>query len=174
MNPLKIAHALWKEHLKGCNKPTLVDATCGNGHDALFLTSLEGKLHCIDIQEKALLSTKNRLSKHTSIQYHLKSHEDLSFIEGEIDLIVYNLGYLPGGDKEIITLSTTTVSSLSSAITKLSPTGMISIMMYTGHEGGLKERNDILNFIKNLPPSYSTSHITNPNKPTCPEILLIS
>lgn len=152
----------------------MVDATCGNGHDSLFLASFErGDLYCIDIQEKAIIQTKNRLSAYPNSQFHLRSHQDLTFINGEIDLIVYNLGYLPGGNKEIITKASTTVLSLQSALSKLSKDGMISIMIYTGHEGGKKEKDNIMSFIKALPPKHSIQHITNPTKPTCPEILII-
>jgi methylase of polypeptide subunit release factors len=176
MNPLKISHILWKEHLNSIGKEELciVDATCGNGHDSLFLASFKGMLHCIDIQEKAIEQTKTRLVGQQNVKFHHRSHQDLSFIEGEIDLIVYNLGYLPGTNKKVITQADTTAESLKSALSKLSKGGMISIMMYTGHPGGLSEKNSIIDLIKTLPPKYSINHITNPLKPTCPEILIIT
>ncbi|MCH9616866.1 MAG: hypothetical protein SP4CHLAM5_01400 [Chlamydiia bacterium] len=152
----------------------MVDATCGNGHDSLFLSSFKGTLHCIDIQEKAIDQTKKRLSKEKNVQFHHRSHQDLSFIKEEIDLIVYNLGYLPGTNKEIITKADTTVLSLQSALSKLSKGAMISIMIYTGHKGGTLEKESIIHFIKNLPSNYSINHITNPLKPTCPEIIMIT
>ena len=175
MNIIKIAHTLWESHLKSLKKDLfcLVDATCGNGHDALFLSAFTGRLYCIDIQEKAIENTK-KILKDKGVSYHQTSHEDLCFIKEPIDLIVYNLGYLPGSDKKIITTEESTILSLQSAIKKLSPKGMISIMIYTGHEGGKKEKDCIIKFLKTLPPSYSVQHITSPLKKNCPEILLIS
>jgi hypothetical protein len=51
-------------------------------------------------------------------------------------LVAFNLGYLPGGDKEIITRSETTLLALEAAKRILIPQGLISIVVYVGHPGG--------------------------------------
>ncbi len=177
MNQNDLAHSIWKEHLlsKKGEKLNIIDATCGNGYDSLFLSEFEDcELHCIDIQEKALITTKKRLeNKKNTIHYYLKSHEDLSFIQKPIDLIVYNLGYLPGSDKKIITNEKTTLASLSSAKNLLKPSGMISVMVYTGHIGGDIEKISIMNFISNLNKNFKISHFNNPLKVLCPELIII-
>jgi SAM-dependent methyltransferase len=178
MNQNQLAHSLWKKHLlsKIGENLCIVDATCGNGHDSLFLSGFENfELHCIDIQEEAIKQTKTRLSlKNNNIYYHLKSHENLDFIKKPIDLITYNLGYLPGSDKKIKTLSETTIKSLRSALNKLAPFGMISLMIYTGHQEGQTEKASIIEFISKLDKKFEISIFTNPSKIACPELLLIN
>lgn len=177
LRPTQFAHLIWKEHLLslGTKAPCIIDATCGNGHDSLFLTTFGGTLHCIDIQKEAIISTKKRLENANSkVIYHHGSHKDLSFIEEKADLIVYNLGYLPNGDKTLITHPDTTIKSLESSLRSLSDKGLISIMIYTGHEGGRLEKEAISAFISALPRSYSVSHTTYPNKDLCPEVVTIS
>ena len=136
----------------------LVDATCGNGHDSYFLATFTGTLYCIDIQETAIQNTKNKLSSFEQVSFHQRSHEDLSFIPGAIDLIVYNLGYLPGGDKKMITTHKSTIKSLSCALDKLSPKGMISVMIYTGHSGGEEEKQNIIHFLHSLEKNIFLPH----------------
>lgn len=174
MNLLKKAHEIWAQHIECLEKEDicLVDATCGNGHDALFLSSLpHNYLHLIDIQKDAIESTKRKVSK---AHFHLRSHEDLSFISEPIHLITYNLGYLPGSDKSIITRPDTTLKSLQSALDQLAPNGMISLVVYKGHDGGMDEYNCIQHFINNLPEPCICKHITNPLKPAAPELFIIN
>ena len=56
------AHRLWNSIIRAGD--TVIDATCGNGHDSLVLakqtlTKTSGHLYCIDIQQSAILSTQN-------------------------------------------------------------------------------------------------------------------
>ncbi len=67
-----------------------------------------------------------------------------------MDLIVYNLGYLPKSDKKVITEADTTLKSLNSAIDLLNSDGLLSITCYPGHCGGGKESVAVLNWSKNL------------------------
>ena len=178
MNQIKLAHSIWQTYLIANKNSSLrvVDATCGNGHDSLFLSGFENvSLHCIDIQESAINSTKLRLSKQTNpnTEFHHRSHDDLSFIPGPIDLIVYNLGYLPGSNKKIITTKESTASSIKSAIKKLAPGGMISIMIYTGHSGGIDEKAAINDLLRDLKRNLTTSKYVNHLKPTCPELIIL-
>ncbi len=54
-----------------------------------------------------------------------------------------NLGYLPGGDKTIITRPETTRSALQQAADLLAVGGRISVVVYTGHPGGRAEGDQI-------------------------------
>ncbi len=175
MNQLKIAHTLWKEHIESIQKNSIiaVDATCGNGHDSLFLSNFSHiELHCIDIQSQAIAETRQRLADKKAY-FHHTSHESLEFIEKPIDLIVYNLGYLPGSDKQTITTSKTTLLSLASALTLLSPGGMISLMIYTGHLGGVEEKTGIFDFFRKTNYKINLFHLTTPLKQNAPELLII-
>lgn len=163
------AHAVWRDHLR----PTdiVIDATCGNGHDTLVLASLAHHVYALDIQKEALETTKKRLSGYTNITYCHQCHSTLPDVSPA--LIVYNLGYLPGGDKEVTTMTATTLRSLEQARTILAPGGMISITLYPGHREGEYETEAIL---KQLPSLQSWQHrlIENKDRPTAPKLLLLT
>ena len=84
-----------------------IDATMGNGHDTLFLSQLAGPSGCVlafDIQQAALDSTKALLQEHehlAPVQLLLDSHAHMSSYAdpGTVSCIVFNLGYLPSGDR---------------------------------------------------------------------------
>ncbi|XP_020238021.1 uncharacterized protein LOC109817218 [Cajanus cajan] len=65
-------------------------------------------------------------------------------------LVAFNLGYLPGGDKEIITRSETTLLALEAAERVLMPGGLISIVVYVGHPGGREEIEAVESFAARL------------------------
>ena len=180
MKNLKIAHLIWKEHLQKNNlKKNLcvVDATCGNGHDSFFLANLSNiHLHCIDIQKEAIDNTKIKLKElhHTPISYHNRCHSNLDFISEPIDLITYNLGYLPGSDKSIITSPLTTIGSINSTLEKGSDKMMISIMIYTGHQGGKCEKTALFDFFSTLDQSVKVSHTRTLTKTDSPELVILT
>jgi hypothetical protein len=154
------AHSMWNTFLQ--EKDSVIDATAGNGHDSLFLGRKilpYGHLFLFDIQEKALRETKLLLEKnlpsdnlqnvhyipdsHVYLKNHIKNHP--------IRLIVYNLGYLPGGDKSIVTQTNSTLLSIDEALEIVSSTvGAISITCYPGHEEGEKEESAILRRLATL------------------------
>jgi hypothetical protein len=147
----------------------VIDATCGRGKDTLFLarqalTPESGRVVSMDIQQVALDSAKELLNKeipepsiNKRIELIKMSHEQIeSYITPSLKLITYNLGYLPGGDKSIVTQTSSTMKSLRSA-THILPIGSwISITCYPGHSEGSKEEKDILEWIKTLPVDHWT------------------
>lgn len=179
---LTLAHKYW--NICGKKGGTFVDATSGNGRDSLylaknFLTSQSGKLFCIDIQSKAIEATQNLLSRSLSaavldrISYHLTCHTDIEFLPPNIDIFVYNLGYLPGGDKSLTTNSQTTLLSLKKAMKYLNPNGIISIMSYPGHDRGKIELDSLLGFVSSLPYKYIVGRHQWINRFRSPELFLI-
>lgn len=164
----------------------LIDATCGNGHDTLRLAkALPSKLYAFDIQPKAISATKSRLIcegfgkklDDGTIRLICDSHERMaSYITGKADAIVFNLGYLPGGDKNLTTAASSTISAAASAMNLLKDDGLTCITMYSGHPAGYEEKEELLLFAKNLDPRlYHTAHISMSNQPGFPpEILLIT
>ncbi len=145
---LKKAKELWMAHVGPDD--IVVDATCGNGHDTLFLSQLAKHVYALDIQEKAIENTRARLEAHWRDQWkekatlYLRSHEEFSWLAAPPRLIVYNLGYLPSGDKSLTTMTRTTLVSLENARKVLAPDGAICVMCYPGHAEGEKEEKAIL------------------------------
>lgn len=123
-----------------------VDCTCGNGNDTLVLAELvgsQGRVWALDIQEKALTATDQILRRAEVIdRVHLvhASHERLAeYVTEPVHAVVFNLGYLPGGDKEIKTKAEGTLSALNQACQLLALGGAIMCVIYPGHEGGREE-----------------------------------
>lgn len=172
------AHAAWKILLHAHD--TVIDATAGNGYDTLLLFNLlqEGKLFVFDIQEKAIHSTKKKLSQEKSnceVEFICGSHAFFpSQIKAEsVKLIVYNLGYLPGGNKAITTRASSTLQSIKNALSLISRKGMISITLYPGHDEGRKETDAILAFTKNLQ-NWSVDHKRWQESSVSPSLLLLT
>lgn len=133
---------------------TLIDATVGNGRDTEFLGELlkEGVIHGYDIQKIALERGRSRLEKFTGITFipHLKSHHRMMEDLREADLVVFNLGYLPGGDKSLTTMEETTVKAMEAALQILKVGGLLAVACYPGHEEGMREKEGLLRFMESL------------------------
>lgn len=154
-NHLELAHQYWSNFLQ--KGDLAIDATCGNGHDSLFLAQHilgeeNGELYLFDIQQTALDTTKALLSKTLTpksisrVHFCLCCHSDFSkfLMPATASLIAYNLGYLPTGDKNLTTKTETTLRSLENATEILKPGGIISITCYPGHPEGLVEEQEVL------------------------------
>lgn len=125
---------------------TAVDATAGNGKDTLFLARLagsEGTVYAFDIQEEALQTTRSLLEKAGlagRVTFIHAGHEEMErWVPGPVDAVIFNLGYLPGGDHALVTRSDTTARALRSALDLLRPGGRVGLVIYTGHPGGREE-----------------------------------
>ncbi len=157
---------------------TFIDATCGMGNDSLFIANTlkdTDNLICYDIQEIAINNTKELLKDFSNITYHLQSHEN--FIENNVDLIIYNLGYLPNFDKSITTKAESTLNSIKNAIkiTSNKDDYLIIIVIYPGHIEGSIEAKVIDDYCYNLPSNkYLVSKYLNYNRPSSPYIITIS
>ena len=135
-----------------------VDATLGNGHDTLFLARCvgrDGKVFGFDVQQAAVGNAGKRLDDAgvDSCCYALfcESHADMALhITTKVKAVMFNLGYLPGGDKKIITQAHSTVAALSAAIESLSCGGILTVMCYPGHDGGADEADLVTNFVDEL------------------------
>ncbi|BBH24815.1 SAM-dependent methyltransferase [Paenibacillus baekrokdamisoli] len=71
--------------------------------------------------------------------------------QGQIAAIMFNLGYLPGADPSIITLTEPTLIALQSAIMLLRKGGILTIVLYPGHSGGDAETIAVEQWAANLP-----------------------
>ncbi|MBU6384185.1 MAG: class I SAM-dependent methyltransferase [Verrucomicrobia bacterium] len=145
------AHAQWKQFLK--KDDLAIDATCGNGQDTLFLTDL-CEVVGLDIQPAAIQQTRERLHKKgQEAQLFLHPHEQIDTLPlpRAPRLIVYNLGYLPGGDKTRTTMTETTLISVKKGLTLLAPDGAVSITCYPGHTEGAREEQALEQWAASLP-----------------------
>ncbi|PLR84423.1 16S rRNA (cytosine(1402)-N(4))-methyltransferase [Bacillus canaveralius] len=139
----------------------VVDATLGNGHDALFLANLvgpEGRVYGFDIQQNAILASKARLAEHDLLDRATLFHKGHQHIidaipaadHGRITGAIFNLGYLPGGDKEIVTRPETTIASVEQLLEIIAPEGIIVLVIYHGHQEGGVERDKLLQYLQEL------------------------
>jgi len=175
-----LSHFFLNERVKPGDR--VVDATCGNGHDTLFLARLvgeEGKVWAFDIQEDALSNTRILLSEAgclAQVKLVATGHERFAGFVGEpLNAVVFNLGYLPGGNKEIITHPDTSLAALGQAAGLLIPGGIITVCIYTGHSGGAEEGDAVEKWAASLPPAefnvWSSRRINLPS--SAPYVLLI-
>lgn len=136
---------------------TVVDATCGTGQDTAVLAKAvgtEGKVFAFDIQKKALLMTEARLRAHgyTNVHLMMKSFASMGehIPENSAAAVVFNLGYLPGGDHSITTTADTTLEGLGCALRAIRPGGIVTVVLYDGHEEGRTEKEKVLEWAEAL------------------------
>lgn len=128
---------------------TLIDATCGNGHDSAYLSGLvpNGHVYSFDIQSQAIESAKNNYPK-TNISFIHYGHENIgSHVKAPVKAGIFNLGYLPGGDKSITTAYQTTIAAINELFKLLTAGGRIIIVVYHGHDSGKIERDALLDHL---------------------------
>lgn len=139
-----------------------LDATCGNGHDTLFLArevGAGGLVHAFDIQEQALQATGAALAEEgmrERVVLHHASHEAMgellgAELKGRVRAVMFNLGYLPWTDKALTTRAETTIPAIDAALSLLAPVGIMTIAVYTGHEGGEEESKAVHEHLAALP-----------------------
>lgn len=174
---IPFCHRLLKE--RATSNSTCVDFTMGNGHDTLFLSQLcpTGRIYSFDIQPKALENTQKRLEENlcTNVTLILDSHENFpKYLAEQFFLGVFNLGYLPGENKEITTKPNSTLNALKKALEQLSSGGLIVLVVYSTHPGGQLEATSMSDFTSSLSDSiYQVIEYKFTNKPTAPFVIAI-
>ena len=106
----------------------VVDATLGNGHDTLFLCRQVlpgGHVYGFDVQAAAVESTGKRLLEAgvaaSDFSLFQAGHETMPMrlpegMREKLAAVMFNLGYLPGSDKQCITQTETTMVALKQAV----------------------------------------------------------
>ncbi len=172
---LTLAKAYWKGFLRPAD--VAIDATCGNGHDTLFLSEFCSVIG-LDIQNQAIQNTEALLEQHQRrAVLHRLSHAQIDELPlpHPPRLIVYNLGYLPGGDKSITTNTSSTLKSVKKGLELLAHDGALSITCYPGHDEGQKEEKALEEWAAGLPSNrWSVCHHKWLNRPRSPSLLWIS
>ena len=186
-----IAQPYWSSVMEAGD--VVVDATCGNGWDSLYLLRAlaaagGSSLMTCDIQVLALENAKSLLARELSalldidrspepggdvwvcrpneeflqrhpaagpvtLHWKLQSHLDLmkSQDESSIKVVVFNLGYLPGGDKNVVTVPEVTMATIEASRTALREGGCISVTCYPGHAEGRMEEEQVQADARRLP-----------------------
>jgi len=163
LSVLGFVHTLVEERVKPGD--TVIDATAGGGNDTLFLArcvGAEGRVYAFDIQEEALQRTARRLEAAADrdalgqVELLLQSHHRMAEclppeLAGRVAAVMFNLGYLPGSDHAVITTTRTTIPALQAACDLLRPGGVLTVVVYTGHEGGQAEAGAVEQWAMELP-----------------------
>jgi tRNA A58 N-methylase Trm61 len=153
-NVLEVARKLIRERVG--EGETVIDATMGNGNDTLFLAQLvgeTGRVIAYDIQPLAMEKTRQRLEREgvlQRVQLQLASHEEMANLDVSAGAIMFNLGYLPGGDKEITTQAASTVRAIEAGLKILRPGGIMTVMIYWGHPAGQVEKEAVEAYCQTL------------------------
>lgn len=146
----------------------VVDATCGNGNDTLALSKLAKEVYAFDVQTGAINNTKEILKKNERNNVTLinDSHEYidkyLKKYKRKISLITFNLGYLPSGNKKIMTNHKSTVNAIKKGLNLLNKKGIILVTCYP-HEEGKKEAKEIINYLTDNKIAYKIYRNTDNN-----------
>ncbi|TLS39036.1 class I SAM-dependent methyltransferase [Pseudalkalibacillus caeni] len=140
---------------------TAVDATCGNGNDTLYLAKKVGKSGSIfgfDIQEQAIENTGKKLREHNENNQVTLVHASHASIKAEIPEVhhgrvkaaIFNLGYLPGGDKEVVTSPASTLKAVEQLLEIMAKVSILILVIYSGHPEGKVEKDKVLKYAMSL------------------------
>lgn len=163
----------------------VVDATLGNGFDALFLAQQigeSGKLFGFDVQEEAIQHTTQLLKSQACTKvFYPTGHENMAIYlppetQGKISVVMFNLGWLPSSDKSIITKPCTTIVALEQSLHWLKVGGRLSVMVYPGHEGGDQEATQVIAWFEKVCTKntiFKYQKIEVPQRPTAPILLTV-
>lgn len=139
------------------NQAICIDATWGHGKDsAFFLKQNVRKVYAFEIQEEVF--------KETSIKYpevigFNQSHENIDQIPEKVDAIIFNFGYCPGVESDVMTQANTSLMAVKKGLNQLRKKGRMALVFYP-HEQGKEEAHVIQQYLSTLDSSeYSLIQI---------------
>lgn len=160
-----------------------IDATCGNGNDTEFLcrmTGEQGRVYAFDIQARAVKKTAERLENagysERAVLY-CEGHERMAeYVKEKADVIMFNFGYLPGGDHTVATRRETSLRAVRAAMRLLKEGGVISLCIYSGGDTGYEERDALFDYLSELDPKQwlviACSYYNRKNDPPQPVFVI--
>ena len=77
-----------------------------------------------------------------------------------MDCIVFNLGWLPGGDHTIFTHADSTIAAIEAGMTLLRKGGLMCVSMYYGGASGYEERDALMEYWKTIDSNRFTVLVT--------------
>ncbi|MCU0720386.1 MAG: methyltransferase domain-containing protein [Pirellula sp.] len=161
-----------------------LDATAGNGFDTLFLAELvgpDGTVIAIDLQPNAIACAQQKLTQHgfeSRVRWCCRCHSEIGSILQQnaapnLNVAMFNLGYLPLGDKSIITTKATTLRALDQTWEHLVSNGLLSLLSYPGHAGGSEEHQAVCQWVETISRESKTTRFTDEQNPKSPVMWLI-
>ena len=136
---------------------TAVDATMGNGHDTLMLCEAvgpAGRVYAFDVQAQAVAETEKRLREQDmagrAVLIRAGHERMVEYVKEPVKAVMFNLGWLPGGDHEVTTRWETTRRAVESALDLLMPMGVLVICAYPGHAEGEREKRELTAMLAGL------------------------
>lgn len=156
-NAVTMSHMILEPYV--AQAKIIIDMTCGNGYDTLFLAkhmTTQAMLYAFDIQPCAVEAAKKRvemaLLSEKHVIYQCGSHDELAAnVDRPLDIVVFNLGYLPSGDHHIHTKSEITIKAVKICLNKLAINGIIMLAAYPGTPAGKIEAEAVRSFVTTLP-----------------------
>ena len=144
------------------------------------LKSFFKKVYAFDIQEEALDHTRQRLEKAGYQECAVliqDGHERMKeYVTESVSAIVFNFGYLPGGDHQIATRPDTSVPAVKCGLELLKPGGVMSLCIYSGGDTGYEERDALLAYVRDLDPKkwlvIVNSYYNRKNDPPIPVFII--
>ena len=157
-----------------------VDATMGNGKDTLWLCGLvgeTGRVYAFDVQAEAVARTRELLEREgvaDRAALFCRGHEHMAeVVDGPVDAVMFNLGWLPGAEHGVTTRVETTLQAADAALTLLKPEGLLTICVYPGHDEGTRELNALTAWAASLDPRrYDALMKHYMNQPNAPPVLI--
>lgn len=174
--------------VKSCLRPgdVAVDATLGNGYDTVFLAESvgpAGHVYGFDVQRRALVSSYQKLLANDlqrRVTLRLASHADLlqvlpEQVQGKVAAVMFNLGYLPGADKTVMTRADSTLRALAAACQVLAESGVITVLAYPGHAGGDEETERLAEWLCSIDPGQFKTELllSQFDKPGAPRLFIL-
>ena len=161
----------------------VVDATCGTGGDTAALAEAvgeHGRVIGFDIQQSAIDQTEGRL-RELGLRNHELHQDPFEFMgdyvrDGSAAAVVFNLGYLPGGNHAVTTVAETTITGLEAALKVIQQGGVVTVVLYDGHDEGKIEKQAVLDWASELDAKiYHAAYVSFVNQANHPpEILWIT
>jgi len=160
-----------------------IDATMGNGYDTEFLCTLageDGQVLAFDIQKTAIERTRKRLQEaNVPDNYRLilasHSHMERYADQDSVSCIVFNFGYLPGGNHALATKPSTSIKAVEQGLALLKKGVLISLCIYSGGDTGFEERDSLLSYLKELDSRkylvILSTYYNRPNHPPIPVLI---
>ncbi|MDK2904726.1 MAG: hypothetical protein PWR12_802 [Eubacteriaceae bacterium] len=184
-NSLRITDLVWTFLKPVINEgDTVMDATAGNGHDTLKLAQsvgAKGQVFAFDIQETAISNTKRLLDEnglldrvklfqddHACFDIYLKAAAVTS-----LKAVVINLGYLPGGSRQLVTKTENSCKLVEKCLVYLEDQGLITVCLYPGHPEGEMEAKALLDWAGQLQKPFIAHHFKTLNRNKPPSLLMI-
>ena len=161
-----------------------IDATMGNGNDTALLSRLvgeSGRVVAFDIQQMALDNTREKMKKEgcpENYELVLDSHETMTEYaeENTVSCIIFNLGYLPGGDHTKATKGESSIRAIETGLGLLKKKGLMTVCIYSGGDSGFEEKNSVLAYLKGLDAKkylvIVSEYANRPNNPPIPVLII--